>query len=105
MEGEGKHVYTIPRSLSRPVTILQVESKLFGMSMVIPAILVYTGQWLYGAAAAAVMYVLGRLMTSSDNQFMGVIIAAARLDKKVFLPELFDETRKDLAFELVADEE
>ena len=105
MEGEDRHLYTVPRALSRPLTILQVESKLFAVTMLIPAILVYTGQWLYGAATAALMYVLGRLMTSSDHQFMAVLAAATRLDRKVFLPELFDEQSRDLAFDLVADRE
>ena len=104
MEGEDRHTFTVPRALSRPVTLLGVESKLLVITMLIPLILLYTGQWVYGLSGGALMYILGRLMTSSDHQFMAVLAAAGRLDKKVFLPELFDDRSRDLAFEIAAGE-
>lgn len=97
------HHFTVPGALSRPVTILGVESKLFVGLLMTPLILLYTGQWAPGVIGCLLMYGLGRLLTSSDPNFMAVVAASARLDHAVFLPEKFDDKSRDLAFRIVPD--
>lgn len=96
-----RRTFAVPAALTRPLTFLGVETRMLTLLALPAFVLAATGQWLAAATWSAIGYAAGRLATSSDPQFIQVLLAASRMDCKLHDPDKFDAASRDAAFRLV----
>jgi type IV secretory pathway TrbD component len=78
--GENRRVNRVHRSLSRPLTILGAERKLFFFAMCLGAATFnLLNSLLGGLLIFLLLYVLARWATRTDPQILRFLLAAARL--------------------------
>ncbi len=77
---EPRRVNKVPRSLSRPLTILGAERKLFFFAMCLGAATFnLLGSLFGGLLIFFLLYVLARWATETDPQILRLLLTAARL--------------------------
>jgi type IV secretory pathway TrbD component len=80
---EQKRINRVPRSLSRPLTILGAERKLFFFAMCLGAATFnLLGSLLGGLLIFLLLYVLARWATETDPQILRFLLTAATLRRE-----------------------
>jgi type IV secretory pathway TrbD component len=78
--GYQRRINPVQRSLSRPLTILGAERKLFFFAMCLGAATFnLLGSLLGGLLIFLLLYFVARWATATDPQILGLLICAARL--------------------------
>jgi type IV secretory pathway TrbD component len=75
----GRRINFVPRSLSRPLTILGAERKLFFFAMCVGAgTFNLLGTFLGGLLMFLLLYLLARWATKSDPQILKLLLASVK---------------------------
>ena len=75
----GRRINFVPRSLSRPLTILGAERKLFFFAMCVGAgTFNLLGSFLGGLLMFLLLYFLARWATKTDPQILKLLLASAK---------------------------
>ena len=89
---EARRVNTVHRSLSRPLTILGAERRLFFFAMCLGAATFnLLGSLLGGTLMFLLLYFLARWATNTDPQILRLFLTAARL-RNQYDPAKFSPT-------------